>query len=151
MTPCVSIHAVVFTLTLPLSLQGRGERTTHAKPGSARSIKCAWHRYSSLTKAERNEILRHNAASLRLDYGLEVEQINASLASVRRLGFASGLVDRRLPGYTGLAVPILDAGGQAIGALSCALARPRMTDARRQALVQAMTQEAQQVVRHLGG
>ena len=63
---------------------------------------------------------------------------------------ASGLVDRRLPGYTGLAVPILDAAGQAIGALSCALARPRMTDARRQALVQAMTQEAQQVVRHLG-
>ena len=64
--------------------------------------------------------------------------------------FASGLVDRRLPGYTGLAVPILDAAGQAIGALSCALARPRMTDARRQALVQAMTQEAQQVARHLG-
>src|SRR3990167_8365907 len=114
--------------------------------GQASQALLAW-----MDKAERNEILRHNAASLRLDYGLEVEQINASLASVRRLGFASGLVDRRLPGYTGLAVPILDAGGQAIGALSCALARPRMTDARRQALVQAMTQEAQQVVRHLGG
>ncbi|MEK8080151.1 IclR family transcriptional regulator [Pseudomonas sp. XK-1] len=113
--------------------------------GQASQALLAW-----MDKAERNEILRHNAASLRLDYGLEVEQINASLASVRRLGFASGLVDRRLPGYTGLAVPILDAGGQAIGALSCALARPRMTDARRQALVQAMTQEAQQVVRHLG-
>ena len=33
-----------------------------------------------MDKAERNEILRHNAASLRLDYGLDIAQISASLA-----------------------------------------------------------------------
>lgn len=108
--------------------------------GQASQVLLAW-----LGRAERNEILAHNAATLRLDYGLDSEQIAASLNSVRRLGFASGLVDKRLPGYTGLAVPILDGTGQPLGALSCALARPRMTEARRQALAKAMQDAAQRL------
>lgn len=112
--------------------------------GQASQVLLAW-----MAKSERNAILGHNAASLRLDYGLQAQRLAASLDSVRRLGFASGLVDRRLPGYTGLAVPILDAAGQPLGALSCALARPRMTEARRQALARAMTEEAQGVARRL--
>lgn len=92
-------------------------------------------------KRERAEILQHNAAQLRLDYGLDAQLIAGTLDSVRRLGFACGLPDRRLPGYTGLAVPIVDAGGQVLGALSCALARPRMTAARRTALAGAMAEE----------
>ncbi|WP_165491585.1 IclR family transcriptional regulator [Stutzerimonas kirkiae] len=95
-----------------------------------------------MPRAERKDILRHNAAVLRLEYGLDIELLAASLDSVRRLGFASGLADRRLPGYTGLAVPILDAAGAPLGALSCALARPRMTEARRRALAQAMREAA---------
>lgn len=112
--------------------------------GQASQVLLAW-----LGRAERNEILGHNAACLRLEYGLDVQQLAASLASVRRLGFASGLVDRRLPGYTGLAVPILDAAGQPLGALSCALARPRMTEARRQALARVMKEEAEGLARRL--
>ena len=79
-----------------------------------------------------------------------MQHIIASLPSVRRLGYASGLVDKRLPGYTGLAVPILASDGQPLGALSCALARPRMTDTRRQALAQAMQDEARRLVIALG-
>lgn len=104
-----------------------------------------------MPRAERNEILQHNAAVLRLDYGLEIERITDSLDSVRRLGFASGLADRRLPGYTGLAVPIVIADGEALGALSCALARPRMTEARRKALALAMKEEAQVLANKLSG
>jgi DNA-binding IclR family transcriptional regulator len=92
-------------------------------------------------KRERAEILQHNAAVLRLHYGLDVQVLASTLDSVRRLGFACGLADQRLPGYTGLAVPIVDAGGQVLGALSCALARPRMTTARRIALASAMAAE----------
>ncbi|MDM9651444.1 IclR family transcriptional regulator [Pseudomonas wenzhouensis] len=114
--------------------------------GQASQVLLAW-----LGRSERNEILAHNAATLRLDYGLEVQRIAASLPSVRRLGYASGLVDTRLPGYTGLAVPILDGDGQPLGALSCALARPRMTDARRQALAQTMKEEAQHLVSAMSG
>ncbi|WP_165496951.1 IclR family transcriptional regulator [Phytopseudomonas dryadis] len=105
--------------------------------GQASQVLLAW-----MPKAERNDILRHNAACLRLDYGLEPDRLAASLASVRRLGYASGLVDRRLPGYTGLAVPVLDVAGQPLGALSCALARPRMSATRRRLLAQAMQEEA---------
>jgi len=65
---------------------------------------------------------------------------------VRRLGYACGLPDRRLPGYTGLAVPIVDGGGQVLGALSCALSRPRMTAARRQALAEAMMGEVARIL-----
>lgn len=108
--------------------------------GQASQVLLAW-----LGRSERNDILGHNAATLRLDYGLEVQHIAASLPSVKRLGYASGLVDKRLPGYTGLAVPILDEQGQPLGALSCALARPRMTDARRQALAQVMKEEAKRL------
>lgn len=113
--------------------------------GQASQVLLAW-----LGRSERNEILAHNAATLRLDYGLDVQHIIASLPSVRRLGYASGLVDKRLPGYTGLAVPILASDGQPLGALSCALARPRMTDTRRQALAQAMQDEARRLVIALG-
>ncbi|EZH78726.1 IclR family transcriptional regulator [Ectopseudomonas composti] len=112
--------------------------------GQASQVLLAW-----LGRSERNGILAHNAATLRLDYGLEVQRITASLPSVKRLGYASGLVDKRLPGYTGLAVPILDASGQPLGALSCALARPRMTDVRREALAQVMKEEAQRLVQAL--
>ncbi|AQZ32798.1 hypothetical protein BHQ29_05580 [Pseudomonas sp. LPH1] len=108
--------------------------------GQASQVLLAW-----LGRGEHNEILAHNAATLRLDYGLEVQRIAASLPSVRRLGYASGLVDTRLPGYTGLAVPILGADGRPLGALSCALARARMTDARRETLAQMMRKEAQQL------
>ncbi len=104
-----------------------------------------------MPRAERNEILQHNAAVLRLDYGLEIERIIDSLDSVRRLGFASGLADRRLPGYTGLAVPIVVADGSVVGALSCALARPRMTEARRKALAGAMKEETQLLANKLSG
>jgi DNA-binding IclR family transcriptional regulator len=104
-----------------------------------------------LPRAERNEILQHNRAVLRLDYGLDAGLIAASLDSVRRLGFASGLGDRRLPGYTGLAVAIVDAGGQVLGALSCALARPRMTETRRRALAAAMQEEAQNLLQRAQG
>ena len=63
--------------------------------GQASQVLLAW-----LGRTARNEILAHNAATLRLDYGLDVQHIIASLPSVRRLGYASGLVDKRLPGYT---------------------------------------------------
>lgn len=102
---------------------------------------------AQMSRAEATRILRHNQAVLRLDYGLDSEMIAASLASVRRLGFASGLPDRRLPGYTGLAVPIVDAAGELLGAFSCALARPRMSETRRQALAQAMQLEAAALAR----
>ncbi|UZZ09730.1 IclR family transcriptional regulator [Ectopseudomonas mendocina] len=108
--------------------------------GQASQVLLAW-----LGRSERNEILAHNAATLRLDYGLEVQRIAASLPSVRRLGYASGVMDTRLPGYTGLAVPILGADGRPLGALSCALARARMTEARRETLAQLMSKEAQQL------
>lgn len=104
-----------------------------------------------MSRAERRDILRHNAAVLRLDYGLDAEVVAATLDSVRRLGFACGLPDRRLPGYTGLAVPIVGAGGQVLGALSCALSRPRMTAERRQALAAAMAEEVDAMLRKVQG
>lgn len=99
-----------------------------------------------MARRDCRDILRHNAATLRLDYGLEAELVSASLPSVRRLGYACGLPDRRLPGYTGLAVPILDVGGSLLGALSCALSRLRMTVSRREALAAAMHEEAGRIV-----
>lgn len=104
-----------------------------------------------MSRAERRDILRHNAAVLRLDYGLDTEVVAATLDSVRRLGFACGLPDRRLPGYTGLAVPIVGAGGQVLGALSCALSRPRMTAERRQALAAAMADEVRAMLGKVQG
>lgn len=91
-----------------------------------------------MSRRDCRDVLRHNAATLRLDYGLDAEVIASTLPSVRRLGYACGLPDRRLPGYTGLAVPIVDSGGEVLGALSCALSRTQMTAARRQALAEAM-------------
>lgn len=99
-----------------------------------------------MNRRDCRDILRHNAATLRLDYGLDAEVIAATLPSVRRLGYACGLPDRRLPGYTGLAVPIVDAAGRVLGALSCALSRTQMTGARRQALAEAMMGEVERLL-----
>ena len=103
-----------------------------------------------LGRAERGEILRHNAERLEREFGIEVTVVKGLLDSVRRLGFACGVPDRALPDYTGLAVPIVDPGGQVLGAFSCALHRRRMTDARREALAQAMTDEAARLVTRAG-
>lgn len=104
-----------------------------------------------LGRAERTEILQHNAERLRREFGIEVEAVRSVLDSVRRLGFACGVPDRALPAYTGLAVPIVDAGGQVLGAFSCALHRRRMTEARREALAGAMQDEARRLVERAGG
>ncbi len=106
---------------------------------------------AQLGRTERNAILEHNAALLRIDYGLDPKVIAGTLDSVRRLGFACGVPDRRLPGYTGLAVPIVDAGGQLLGALSCALSRPRMTQQRRLALAAAMAEEVRRMLEKAQG
>lgn len=103
-----------------------------------------------LGRGERSEILRHNAERLEREFGIEVAVVKGLLDSVRRLGFACGVPDRALPDYTGLAVPIVDAGGQVLGAFSCALHRTRMTDARRQALADAMQEEARQLLERAG-
>lgn len=99
-----------------------------------------------MSRRDCRDVLRHNAATLRLDYGLDAEVIAATLPSVRRLGYACGLPDRRLPGYTGLAVPIVDGAGEVLGALSCALSRTQMTGARRQALAEAMMGEVERLL-----
>jgi DNA-binding IclR family transcriptional regulator len=101
---------------------------------------------ASMGKRERLDILHHNAPTLLRGYGLEAEAIASTLDSVRRLGFARGIPDRRLPGYTGLAVPIVDAGGQVLGAFSCALARPRMTEAKSAVLAAAMMAEVRDLL-----
>lgn len=99
-----------------------------------------------MSRRDCRDVLRHNAAALRIDYGLDAEVIAATLPSVRRLGYACGLPDRRLPGYTGLAVPIVDGAGEVLGALSCALSRTQMTAARRQALAEAMMAEVERLL-----
>lgn len=104
-----------------------------------------------LGRAERDEILRHNEPRLRREFGIEAEVVRGLLGSVRRLGFACGVPDRALPDYTGLAVPIVDPGGQVLGAFSCALHRHRMTQPRREALAQAMKEEAERLVARAGG
>jgi DNA-binding IclR family transcriptional regulator len=104
---------------------------------------------SHMPTAKRNEILNHNAPRLLREYGIAADAIREAVTQVRHQGYTCGLTDKILPFYTGVAVPIRDIDGAAMGALSSALLTSRLTQAYQQRLVETMRREAEVIAERL--
>ncbi|CAH0263756.1 IclR family transcriptional regulator [Roseomonas sp. CECT 9278] len=101
-----------------------------------------------LPPAEQDEAIRHNLPRMR-DYGGPDEaSLRAELLQVRRDGFcggASGLI----PGMAGVGVPILDAEGRAVAALSIGTTTDRLTPDRKAIIAGMLRQEATAISRQV--
>lgn len=104
---------------------------------------------SSMPAAKRNEIISHNAPRLLREYGIVATQVQAAVAEVRCKGYTCGLSDKILPLHTGVAVPICDTDGVAIGALSSALPTSRLTAPYQRQLIAAMQAQAEAIALRL--
>ncbi len=103
-----------------------------------------------LPEAEREEILARNAVLLKRDYGLEPEDIARAIATARARGYSRGAGGRALPEYTGLGVPLLDAAGYPVAALSCSALASRLPDERCAEMALAVRDECERIARTLG-
>jgi DNA-binding IclR family transcriptional regulator len=76
-------------------------------------------------------------------------QLVTELERVRREGFATNLEELEL-GYVAIAVPVRDARGQVVAALSLGGPRQRLSRARLRAVVDALDSSSARIARHLG-
>lgn len=94
-----------------------------------------------LPEAEREEVIRFNLARLR-EYGVYDEvYLRTEIERVRQSGFAgrnSGLLE----GMAGVAVPILDQEGRAVGALAVGTIADRLSPDRLPTVVELLKREA---------
>lgn len=94
-----------------------------------------------LPQAEREEVIRHNLPRLRELGAWDEVDIRMEIDKVRRLGYASrdsGLVE----GMAGVGVPILDAQGHALAALSVGTISSRLSADRLPTVVELLKREA---------
>jgi DNA-binding IclR family transcriptional regulator len=93
-------------------------------------------------EAEREEIIRFNVPRLR-SYGvLDEVYLRTEIERVRKLGYA-GRNTGVLEGMAGVAVPILDRNGCAVGALSVGTLAARLTEDRLPTIVELLKRQAE--------
>ncbi|QGZ59543.1 IclR family transcriptional regulator [Paraburkholderia acidiphila] len=93
-------------------------------------------------EAEREEIIRFNVPRLR-SYGvLDEVYLRTEIERVRKLGYA-GRNTGVLEGMAGVAVPILDQNGCAVGALSVGTLAARLTEDRLPTIVELLRRQAE--------
>ncbi|MFX1698391.1 IclR family transcriptional regulator [Paraburkholderia sp. A1RO-1] len=93
-------------------------------------------------EAEREEIIRFNVPRLR-SYGvLDEVYLRTEIERVRKLGYA-GRNTGVLEGMAGVAVPILDRNGCAVGALSVGTLAARLTEERLPTIVELLKRQAE--------
>jgi DNA-binding IclR family transcriptional regulator len=103
---------------------------------------------ANLPEGEREAVIRFNVPRL-LDRGFMDEVgLRMQIENVRRMGWASvntGLIS----GMAGVGVPVLDAGGRAVAALSIGTLAERLRDDRLPVVVSLLQKEAQALAQHL--
>jgi len=103
---------------------------------------------ANLPEDEREAVIRFNVPRL-LDRGfLDEVGLRMQIENVRKTGWASintGLI----PGMAGVGVPILDAGGRAVAALSIGTLAERLRDDRLPVVASLLQKEALALARHL--
>lgn len=93
-------------------------------------------------EAEREEIIRFNVPRLR-SYGvLDEVYLRTEIERVRKLGYA-GRNTGVLEGMAGVAVPIFDRNGRAVGALSVGTLAARLTEDRLPTVVELLKRQAE--------
>jgi len=103
---------------------------------------------SHLPQDEREAVIRFNIPRLLDRGGFDEVGLRMQIESVRRTGFASfntGLI----PGMAGVGVPILDAEGRAVAALSIGTLSDRLEGERLPQVVEVLRKEADGIARHL--
>ncbi len=101
-----------------------------------------------LPDEEQKEIIRHNLPRLHEAGGIDEASLRASLAKVRREGYCgdwSGLI----PGMAGLGVPILNASGRAVAALTIGTTTDRLPPERRAVIAEMLRHEAALIANRL--
>jgi DNA-binding IclR family transcriptional regulator len=92
-------------------------------------------------EAEREEIIRFNVPRLRTYGVLDEVYLRTEIERVRKLGYA-GRNTGVLEGMAGVAVPILDRNGCAVGALSVGTLAARLTEDRLPTVVELLKRQA---------
>ncbi len=101
-----------------------------------------------LPEAERDEVMRYNVPRIRLlgnGGGLDEVYLRTGIARARERGYVdttSGLIE----GMAGVAVPVFDANGQVVAALSIGTLVARLEGERLQVVVQMLQREARSLV-----
>jgi len=103
---------------------------------------------AALPDAAVGRALKRNEAWLRDFQGFDAASLRERVAETRARGYAEN-DGRIVSGMAGVAVPVLDADGLPLAALSLAAIRDRMTPERIPELVQALRTEAALVAAHL--
>ena len=97
---------------------------------------------ANLPEAEREEVIRHNVPRLSGMGPIDGVYLRTEIAKVRRQGYAdtnSGLID----GMAGVGVPVFDARGEVVAALSIGTLSARLKGERLQVVVDLLRREAQ--------
>lgn len=94
-----------------------------------------------LPDEERDEIIRHNLPRLHAAGGIDEASLRAVLAKVRRDGYCGGWTGL-IPGMAGLGVPILNAQGRPVAALTIGTTTDRLTPERRDVIAEMLRYEA---------
>ncbi len=101
-----------------------------------------------LPEAERDEVMRYNVPRIRpLGSGSALDEVylRTEIAKARERGYVdtnSGLIE----GMAGVAVPVFDANGQVVAALSIGTLKARLEGERLQVVVQMLQREARGLV-----
>ncbi|MBA2673698.1 IclR family transcriptional regulator [Ramlibacter sp.] len=96
---------------------------------------------ANLAEAEREEVIRHNVPRLAGMGPLDGVYLRTEIAKVRRQGYAatsSGLIE----GMAGVGVPVFDARGEVVAALSVGTLSARLEGERLQVVVDLLRREA---------
>ncbi len=98
-----------------------------------------------LPEAERDEVMRYNVPRIRHLAALDEVYLRTEIAKARERGYVntnSGLIE----GMAGVAVPVFDANGQVVAALSIGTLTARLEGDRLQVVVQMLQREARGLV-----
>ncbi len=101
-----------------------------------------------LPEEEQDEIIRYNLPRLQATGGIDEATLRAALAKVRRDGYCGGW-SGLIPGMAGLGVPILNAQGRSVAALTIGTTTDRLTPERRDVIAEMLRHEAAQIGRRL--
>ncbi|MBO1073936.1 IclR family transcriptional regulator [Roseomonas marmotae] len=93
-----------------------------------------------LPPGEQDEVIRHNLPRIEEFGGMDEGHLRQELERIRREGYSA--THGILPGMAGLGVPVLDAEGRAVAALSIGTTTDRLDAARRASVAAALRQEA---------
>ena len=97
-----------------------------------------------LSPPEQDEIIRYNLPRMRDYAGIDEAYLRTEIARVRTRGYSDGATGL-IPGMAGLGVPILNADGRAVAALSVGSTTDRMTAERNAVIANILKEEARAI------